>query len=231
MKLQLKIALHLLLVISIIFIGCAKTQDTGKAEPKGFISDPSMLQEDPEGKVTLLYLKEDVDWASYDKVWLETITIYVIEGSKLADMPVEKLNKIVAYAQAALERELGKDYQIVNGAGPGVMEIRIALTEISGSNVLLDTVTTVAPPARAFSELKKLATGSHAAVGRAAFEGEVLDAETGVRIAAAMGIRGGGKTLKTDMGEYRDVEAAIDLWAKNMRERFEKLRQQSAVQN
>ena len=189
-----------------------------------------MLQEDPEGKVTLVYIKEDVDWASYNKVWLETVTVYVTEGSTLADIPVEDLNNIVTYAQVALKRELGKDYQIVDGAGPGVMEIRIALTEISGSNVLLDTVTTVAPPARAFSELKKLVTGGHAAVGSAAFEGEVLDAETGVRLAAAMGIRGGGKTLKTDMGEYRDVEAAIDLWAQNMRERFERLRQQSAGQ-
>ncbi len=225
--------LHLLLVISMILMSCAKTHETGQTEPKGFISDVSMLQEDPEGKFTLVYIKEDADFASYDKLWLETITVYVYEGSKLAKMPKEDLNQLVDYIKVALERELGKDYQIVNEGGPGVMQFRFALTEIVSSNTLLDTVSTVVPQMRAFSELKKLVTGRHLAVGRAAFEGEALDAETGERLAAAIGVRSGGKTLKkkTYFGKYRDIEAAIDVWAANIRGRFERLRQQSAGQS
>ena len=228
MNSRIFMSLYILVIISMFAVGCAKTQEAGKPEPKGFISDVSMLQEDPEGKVTLIYINEDADFASYDKVWLETITIYVFEGSKLADMPVEKLNKLIAYMRVALERELGKNNQIVDEAGPGVIQFRFALTEVSGSNVLLDTVTTVYPPARAFSELKRFVTGKHTAVGQAAFEAEALDAETGERLAAAMGVRAGGKTLKTDLGKYRDVEAAVDTWAVNVSERFENLKQRSA---
>jgi len=228
MNSRIFMSLYILVIISMFAVGCAKTQEAGKPEPKGFISDVSMLQEDPEGKVTLIYINEDADFASYDKVWLETITIYVFEGSKLADMPVEKLNKLIAYMRVALERELGKNNQIVDEAGPGVIQFRFALTEVSGSNVLLDTVTTVYPPARAFSELKRFVTGKHTAVGQAAFEAEALDAETGERLAAAMGVRAGGKTLKTDFGKYRDVEAAVDVWAVNVGERFERLKQKSA---
>ena len=228
MNSRIFMSLYILVVLFVFALGCAKTHDTGKTEPKGFISDVSMLEEDPEGKVTLVYINENVDFASYDKVWLETITIYVFEGSKLADMPVEKLNKLIAYMRVALERELGKNNQIVDEAGPGVIQFRFALTEVSGSNVLLDTVTTVYPPARAFSELKRFVTGKHTAVGQAAFEAEALDAETGERLAAAMGVRAGGKTLKTDLGKYRDVEAAVDTWAVNVSERFENLKQRSA---
>ncbi len=228
MNSRIFMSLYILVIISMFAVGCAKTQEAGKPEPKGFISDVSMLQEDPEGKVTLVYINENADFASYDKVWLETITIYVFEGSKLADMPVEKLNKLLAYMRVAFERELGKNNQIVDEAGPGVIQFRFALTEVSGSNVLLDTVTTVYPPARAFSELKRFVTGKHTAVGQAAFEAEALDAETGERLAAAMSVRAGGKTLKTDLGKYRDVEAAVDTWAVNVSERFENLKQKSA---
>ncbi len=228
MNSRIFMSLYILVVSFVFALGCAKTHDTGKTEPKGFISDVSMLEEDPEGKVTLVYINENVDFASYDKVWLETITIYVFEGSKLADMPVEKLNKLIAYMRVALEQELGKNNQIVDEAGPGVIQFRFALTEVSGSNVLLDTVTTVYPPARAFSELKRFVTGKHTAVGQAAFEAEALDAETGERLAAAMGVRAGGKTLKTDFSKYRDVEAAVDTWAVTVSERFERLKQKSA---
>jgi hypothetical protein len=217
-------------VFSILVAGCSKTVKKGKVEPKGFISDVSMLEEDPEGKATLVYINENVDFASYDKIWLETITIYVFEGSKLADMPEEKQKKLLAYMQVALERELGKNNQIVDEAGPGVAQLRFALTEISGSNTLVDTVTTVVPPARAFSELKRIVTGKHLGVGQVAFEAEALDSVTGERIAAAMGIRAGGKAFrgKTDIDKYRDVEAAIDVWAVNVSERFESLKQKSA---
>jgi hypothetical protein len=220
-------------VFSILVAGCAKTVKKDKVEPKGFISDVSMLEEDPEGKATLVYINENVDFASYDKVWLETITIYIYEGSKLADMPVEKLNELLAYMKVALERELGKNNQIVDEAGPGVAQLRFALTEISGSNTLVDTVTTVVPPARAFSELKRIVTGKHLGVGQVAFEAEALDSVTGERIAAAMGIRAGGKAFrgKTDIDKYRDVKAAVDAWAENVSNRFESLKQKSASQS
>jgi hypothetical protein len=43
-----------------------------------------------------------------------------------------------------------------------------------------------------------------------------------------MGVRAGGKTLKTDFSKYRDVEAAVDTWAVTVSERFERLKQKSA---
>jgi len=221
-------SLCLLVVFSVLVAGCAKTVKKDKVEPKGFISDVSMLKADPDGKVSLLYINEDTDFASYNKVWLETVTIFVYEGSNLADMPKDKLNKLAAYTNEALARELGKNNEIVDQAGPGTAQMRFALTEVSGSKILVDTVSTVVPPARAFSELKRLVTGKHAGVGQAAFEAEALDSVTGERIAAAMGVRAGGKAVKTSGDEFRDVKAAVDVWAINVSERFESLKAQSA---
>jgi len=220
-------SVFILIIFSILLVGCAKTVKKEKAEPKGFISDVSMLEADPDGKVSLLYINEETDFAAYDKVWLETVTIFIYEGSKLADMPEDKLNELAAYTNEALARELGKNNKIVDQAGPGTAQMRFALTEVSGSKVLVDTVSTVVPPARAFSELKRLVTGKHAGVGQAAFEAEALDSVTGERIAAAMGVRAGGKAVKTNLDEFRDVKAAVDVWAVNVSERFESLKQQN----
>ncbi len=42
-----------------------------------------------------------------------------------------------------------------------------------------------------------------------------------------MGVRAGGKAVKTDMGEFRDVKSAVDVWAVNVSERFESLKERS----
>ena len=190
--------LSMLIIFSFLIVGCSKTVKKQKAVPKGFISDVSMLEADPDGKVSLLYINEETDFAAYDKVWLETVTIFVFEGSKLANMPEDKLQELVAYANEALARELGKNNEIVDEAGPGTAQMRFALTEVSGSITLIDTVSTVVPPARAFSELKKLVTGKHLGVGQAPVKAEALDSVTGERITTAMSVRAGGKTIKSE---------------------------------
>ncbi len=210
-----------------IITGCARTFETGKGKSKGFIEEDYFeLTEDPDGNLSLLYINEEADFKQYDKIWIETVTAYVYEGSSLEKAKQGDVDKLVQYFEEALERELAKDYEIVEAAGEGTLQIRIALTEISGSSRILNTISTVAPPARAFSELKRFVTGTHSFVGRAAYEGEILDSITGVTLAAKVGTRGGGKKLRSAQDKYRDVKAAIDFWAKNFSEKLNQLRTQ-----
>ena len=213
-----------------IITGCAKTYETGKGKPKGFIEEDYFeLTEDPDGNLSLLYINEEADFKQYDKIWIETVTAYVYEGSSLEKAKQGDLDKLVQYFEEALERELAKDYEIVEAAGEGTLKLRVALTEISGSKRILNTVSTVVPAARAFSELKRFATGTHSFVGKAAFEAEALDSVTGETLAAKVGTRGGGKKLKSSQDKYRDVKAAIDFWAESFREKLHQLRTQEAA--
>jgi len=219
-------------IISFIFsalliMGCASTYESGKGKQKGFIEEDYFeLTEDAEGNLSLLYINEEADFKKYDKIWIETVTAYVYEGSSLEKTKQGDIDKLVQYFEDALERELAKDYEIVEAAGEGTLKLRVALTEISGSKRLLNTVSTVAPPARAFSELKRFVTGTHSFVGKAAYEAEVLDSITGVTLAVKVGSRGGGKRLRSAQDKYRDVKAAIDFWAKNFSEKLNQLRTQ-----
>ena len=219
-----------LIFSALLITGCASTYETSKGKEKGFIEEDYLeLTEDAEGNLSLLYINEEADFKQYDKIWIETVTAYVYEGSSLEKANQGDVDKLVQYFEEALERELAKDYEIVEAAGEGTLKLRVALTEISGSKRLLNTVSTVAPPARAFSELKRFVTGTHSFVGKAAFEAEALDSITGVTLAAKVGSRGGGKRLRSAQDKYRDVKAAIDFWAKNFREKLNQLRTQEAA--
>ena len=94
------------------------------------------------------------------------------------------------------------------GPGQGSLRIRAAITEAQRSNVALDIASTVLPPARLASAMKKLATDTHAFVGRAAIE--ILDGVTNQRLVAAIDERVGAKSLRGSSHSWADVEAASD---------------------
>ena len=215
--------------IMFVFSSCAKTYQAKKVEEKGFIEDYSQLHEDKEGLSNLIYINRDIDFTKFDKIWIETLTFYVFEGSDLEKASQEDLEELLEYLNKALVRELSEDYEIVDQAGPGTMQFRFAITQLSGQNRLSNTVSTYVPQARAFSTLKKLATGKHMGVGSVAYEAEMLNSLTGERLAASMGAITGGKSLGGSVTDkYSDFKAASDLWAGNLKRRLENLRAKSA---
>ena len=63
------------------------------------------------------------------------------------------------------------------------------------------------------SEVKNLATGTQAFVGRAAIEVEMLDGLTNRRVIAAVDERAGTRRLRGEGGTWGDVKEAFDTWA------------------
>jgi hypothetical protein len=58
----------ILILLVVLFIGCAQTKQARKVETSGFLGDYSMLAEGKEGEALLIYLNPNAKWASYDKV-------------------------------------------------------------------------------------------------------------------------------------------------------------------
>jgi hypothetical protein len=66
-----------------------------------------------------------------------------------------------------------------------------------------------------------LATGSYAFVGSAQSEGEVVDSQTGERLAAAIDKRSGGLSIKNaNVWQWGDAENAMDYWAQRTADRL-----------
>ena len=74
----------LILVIVLFFLqGCAATQQRRDVVKTGFLSDYSMLTEG-KGKHEALrrYINPDVDWRSYNKVMLDSVTVWKNKETK-----------------------------------------------------------------------------------------------------------------------------------------------------
>ncbi len=100
--------------------------------------------------------------------------------------------------------------------GPGTLRIRPALTEARKSRAVLNLVSTVFPYGRVFSEARNLVTGTHSFAGAASGEVEILDAQSGQVLIAAVDRRVGGKTLRGATSTWDDVRRSFDEWAKKI---------------
>lgn len=202
--------------------GCTSTYQARKAEPSGFLGSYAQLRPGQGDEALLVYVNPRANFKAYDKILVDPVKVYAVKGSALARLPREDLQRLVNYLDATLRERLKADYLIVNQAGPGVMRLRVAITEARGAKVVLDTISTLIPMSLALSEAKNLATGSHTAVGSAGVECEGLDSMNNARLFAAVDERVGRKvTGKLDKFEkWRTANDAFDYWAERLQTRL-----------
>ncbi len=193
---------------------CQTSQPISHVEPSGFLGDYSQLKPGSPDDPALVYRNPDADLKKYDKYILDPVKIWYTDDNSLKDIPKEDLHHFALLLKVKVIEALRREnFSRVHKPGPGVLRIRTALTEAEKSNVYLDIFSTIAPQGRILSSGKKLASGTHSFVGKAGMEGELLDAETGERLAAMVDRRGGGKTLEGSLNSWDDVEKAIEFWA------------------
>jgi hypothetical protein len=207
--------------------GREPTDKVKKAVESGFLGDYSLLMRGTAEEAQEIYINSLTDFKQYTRIIFDPITVYVAEKSALGKLPPEQLQDCVNYLDAAVRDELSPDYEFVDQPGPDTMRLRIALTEIKGAKVVMNTVSTVMPVGLALSSVKKAATGASSAVGVARVEMELQDSMTGERLAAAVDARAGKKiTGKFDKFEkYAAIYEAYDYWAKKLQQRLADLRQ------
>jgi len=203
-------------------LGACATHQAKKTETAGFLGDYSQLKEGDKEEALLVYINPQADIKSYTSILMDPIRIYASKEHTMMNVSSEQQTKILNYANAAIREKLETDYTFVEEPGPGVMRLRIALTEAEGSRVVLDTVSTVIPIGLAISGIQKLATGSCSFVGSAGVEAEVQDSLTNERLMAGVDRRIGGKiTGKVDkFNQWRTVKNSIDYWAERLQMRL-----------
>jgi hypothetical protein len=222
--------ISMLAVLLVVVAGCAATRKSQSVEPSGFLADYSQLREGRGEQALLIYINSQANFANYDRVIVDPISIWTRPDVAIADVPRDELQHLADYLHTALLKQLQLDFTLVERPQPGALRIRMAITEASKSNVALDLASTVLPTTRLLSELKNLSTGTQAFVGRVAIEIEILDAVSGERLIAAVDERAGSKRLRGSTSAWSDVYSAFDYWAEVLRARLTAMRQFDAAQ-
>ena len=213
----------------------------------GFLTEYTRLQPMPGGGGMLCWRDPGADWKQYGKVMFERIQVYLKPGA-MQMQPVDPtdLKMLIDYFHADLVKAIGPEAQVVTAPGPGVLRVRIALTDLVPTNQLASLAGTAAP----YGFVAEI--GSGAATGRpvgstpylgqtgmqAQFRdgatgkviGECADTEIGLKYAADMNAGAAG-AAEAWINGYMDsftqwtyAKNAFDKWSVDFARRFAQLR-------
>ena len=207
-----------LVFLGMLCVSCETTHQTQSAVKSGFLKNYSQLKEGKDGQALLMYIDEDVNFDRYDKIIIDPVHLVASEDIDMARIPKEDLQAVADYFYAVLNQNLSKKHTIVSEPGPGTMQLRVALTDVTGSVVVRDILSSLVPVCIAVNVISKVATGNNTAVGSATVELEFLDSVSGKRLAAAVDGRSGIKyTGKFDkFNKCQDAKDACDYWAEHI---------------
>jgi hypothetical protein len=229
------IGLSAVLLAGLLLVGCSQTaapepsviqRATGEKEaapaPSGFLgNDYSLLTPPAEGgdqKAMLRYVNPNTIWSSYNKIMIAPVTFWAADDSKISGADQQALCN---YMFTVLEKDLGKNFVIVDQPGPGVVKVSAALTDATAATPGLRSISVIVPQARALSVIKMAATGTYLFVGSAQGALKVNDSTSGQLLAAAVDKRVGGASItNVTVFQWGDAENAMDYWAKLIDERL-----------
>jgi len=229
------IGLSSVLLAGLLLVGCSQTaapepsviqRATGEKEaapaPSGFLgNDYSLLTPPSEGgdqKAMLRYVNPNTSWSSYNKIMIAPVTFWAADDSKISGADQQALCN---YMFTVLEKDLGKNFVIVDQPGPGVVKVSAALTDATAATPGLRSISVIVPQARALSVIKMAATGTYLFVGSAQGALKVNDSTSGQLLAAAVDKRVGGASItNVTVFQWGDAENAMDYWGKLIDERL-----------
>jgi hypothetical protein len=171
-----------------------------------------------QDQASLRYVSPSARWTDYNKVMIEPVTFW---GGDTTSVSAADQQMLVNYFSQQLKLQLGKKFQVVDQAGPGVMKLAVAMTDAKTATPALRSISMIVPQVHLLAGLKYLATGTFPFVGGAQVEGKITDSVSGDLLAAVADKRiGGGSMAAGFQWQWGDAENVIDKWCERTAERL-----------
>jgi len=205
--------------VVLFLVSCAHRKPGPPADASGFLDDYSVLHEGGPDELWRVYRNPKADWHAYHAAMLEPVTLWRSGRKSLDPVPKEDLLRLVTDFQAAVRRVLGDDFHVVDQPGPGVMRIRLGITDARATDPMLDVLTarhgTGQPHPAGDGPLD---AETRRFLASAVIEGEIRDAQTNALLAEGIDRRRpGAPALET----WADVDRAFARWAERAGARLE----------
>lgn len=110
----------------------------------GFLVNYQRLAPVPGGDGVRCWRRADVNWRAYRSVLVARMQV-TLRAGQVKTVDPSDLKMLLDYFHGKLESDLGKTFGIVDKAGPGVLVLRIALTDLTPTRVTDSLIGTAAP--------------------------------------------------------------------------------------
>jgi len=201
--------------LTITAFGTALSQDL---QSSGFLSDYSQLKETSDQFMGHSYLvpgAEDM-MANYTAVIIDQPEIFIASNSKYKGIKPDDMKVLADAFRTSLSQSLAQDFMVVEQAGPNVLYVRFAITnlQLKKKKKGLLSYTPVGFVAGAAKSALTSDITKKIDLKGLVMEMEVLDSNSEQQLAAAVEVRSGSKE---EPASWAELEAMIGVYAQRMR--------------
>ncbi len=217
------VVLQIIILMIPFNISLADSSSNSGFVESGFLKDYSSLSVDPERSDVSLYIAPGASLDAYDKVFLTDVVLFLHPESEYQGISVRKISAITQKFEDYVKNNLKTQRELVSEIIPGdkTVIVRLAISNVYAKR-----------PARklvSYTPIGVVGTGAKKAAGKdyvlstAAFEGELLDGETGEVIAALVATQLGETLSKAKTGErkWADILEYLQNYADTLSNRFD----------
>jgi Protein of unknown function (DUF3313) len=205
----------------------SKQDDQLLSHESGFLGDIyPKLQPDPKNPDLVTYWKNEDALKNSSKFILDPVIIYLLPEAQQRGIDPADLSKLAQYFTNAVKGQLTSGhYKLVTQPGPGVMVLKLAITNVQPNGGKGNAAVKGAEIAVARATVPGVSMlVPRLNVGQVAIEGEIVDSMSGDVEVAFMTSKSGSRYFSglKAYEEWGDIDAAFRDWAKGFRERLDK---------
>ncbi|MCP3870196.1 MAG: DUF3313 domain-containing protein [Gammaproteobacteria bacterium] len=229
--------LKLMAILTLVaWIGAATAENLGGYQTKEFLSTYDNLKPSGGDHVAYYYESDKVDKSQYNKVMIDGIKIFLKDDAEYKGIDPKDLADLADYFHDSIVKQVSDAYPVVEEAGPDVIRLRIAVTDLVPNKPEVSLVTLAVPfawVADAGTGAAKGKPGTTAFVGESSIEMEAVDTQTNEQVAAYIstraakkynwtkGVSQGVNDYMNSYSTYAYAKQAMDGWAHLIRQRLD----------
>jgi hypothetical protein len=216
----------------------------GDYQTKGFLTQYDKLPAQPDELGAHRYIDPKADFSKYDRLLVDRIRVWFKDDADYKGIDPEELKTLTDYFYQAIEKAMGDTYPLVSEAGPNVLRLRIAVTDLVPNRPEASVTSLVVPflwvgEATAGAATREIGTTPF--TGEATIELEAMDSLSSAQLGALVETRP-GKKYAWDQGISEGVSSyikayskwdytkkAMDNWAQRLRIRMDELKGKTAT--
>jgi hypothetical protein len=207
-------------------VGGGTEQMTAAPPVDGFLPQPGLLAQREGTLWDLTYMKPGVDFHAYNAILVDPVQILTAPSSQLATLPEDQREKLANTFYSDVFSALSRSCKVAAAPGPGVVRLRLALSDATASNAVVKTVANYTPYVNIAYKATSYAFNNGVGYfsGTATAEGYATDGRTGELLWQGVDRRGGNTPLvQNTTDNWLDVHHAFQAWAAQLVTRLQQM--------